>query len=131
MKTYFFWSENHVKDSANNLWLCKSFPNLPFILLVFREQKSFCWPGNIVHSNRRVGAALKWKMKHTNLQEARGKHLDSSHEAFHPGLPVLPGDIQLLRFSKGSPCLRDGSLRLLQIQFVQVVCLFCCCLFVC
>lgn len=96
------------------------FPNLPFVWSVFRqEEKRFSWPGDLVHCNRRLAAALKSSTPiHRRLEV---QHLDSSQQACHPRLPVLFGDIQLLCFSKGSPCLWDGSWRLAKIQFVQVV----------
>lgn len=88
---------------------CAAFPNLPFIWSVFREEEenNFCWPGDLVHCNMRLAAALKsTKPIHRKLEV---QHLDSSQQACHPCLPVLSGDIHLLWFSKGSPCLWDGS----------------------
>lgn len=96
------------------------FPNLPFGCSVFREEekKSFCWPGDLFHCNRRLAAALKSRTPvHKRLEVQHWDSLDSSQQACQPWLPVLFRDIQLLCFSKGSPCLWDSSWRSLLIQF--------------
>jgi len=112
-----FFGEKFWLKTMQTFVTVQLFPNLPFVWSVFREEeeKSFCWPGDLVHCNRRLAPALKSRTPiHRRLEV---QHLDSFQQNCHPCLPVLFGDIQLLCFSKGSPCLWDGSWRLLQIQF--------------
>lgn len=75
------------------------FPNLPFVWFVFREEKSFCWPRDLIHCNMKLAAALKsCKPIHRKLEATTFRQFPTSLSPmpacplwWHPVATLLKG----------------------------------------